>query len=120
MEGDQNSVESDDWLTQYGRHSSGFRRKPRKSEAAISLILGRLTLEQTVQIVPETEEPTEDDRVRYVLAERLIEQGFEALRTPTRKNPDHVSVAWPGDWDDDVADTFESCFEGAEEERDDE
>jgi hypothetical protein len=113
-------ADPDHWLTQYGRHSDGFRRRPRSHETAVSLIRGRLTVAEAVRVVLWAESVTEDDRVRYARAAALLEHGFDVLLTPTRRNADHISVVWNGDWDDDVARAFDSCFEGADEESNDE
>lgn len=102
-----------DWLTHYGRTTSGFKSAPSSNgeEKGLSLIAGRLTPEMATELVCRRE-ADEKDVVRHTLVSRLLEAGFVVKRTPIDPtNPDHVSVEYPGDWDDTVCERFDKCFD---------
>jgi hypothetical protein len=107
-------------LSQYGARSptlvvsivARFRTAPRASEGGVSLIAGRLTPRQAAMIVRHEYLPVRDS-VRYTTVGRLREAGFRVRSTPTRMNPDHVSVEYDGVWTDDgdVSKRFDDCFD---------
>jgi hypothetical protein len=105
-------LDDDQVLTQYGTASDGFRCQPRWSkEDALSLIRGRLSGEEASRVVRRGRLLGEGrDLARYTSAGTLRRAGFEVLHTPTRLNPDHVSVRFKDDWDEEVCDAFDDAF----------
>ena len=103
----------DEVLTQYGRQdATGFRNRPRPGvEEAISVIVGRLTAAEAHALIIRrgTYRPG-FDVVRYTTVAALSEAGFRPQRDPTPAIPDHVLVFAEGEWDDDAADRFDTCF----------
>jgi hypothetical protein len=102
-------------LTQYGRRDGepAFRRAPRTGldQGDISMIAGDVTVEQATALVrSRLVEGHPDHAVRFTTVGALRSAGFLVENTPTRMNPEHVSVTWPGDWTGDVCERFESCF----------
>jgi hypothetical protein len=102
----------DEWATQYGQVSTGFRRKPRwrVDRQGVSLIRGYLSPREATLIVQRREPRRSDDCVRHALISRLQDVGFVVKPAPTRTNPDHLRVEYPGEWDDDVGERFDGCF----------
>lgn len=106
-------LEREAWLTQYGRRdATGFRMRPRPGvETAISLIGGRLAAEDAHRlIVRHGRFRSELDTVRYVRVRDLVDAGFRVRRDPTPLIPQHVLVEYEGEWDDDVAERFDTSF----------
>jgi hypothetical protein len=103
----------EDVLTQYGRQdATGFRNRPRPGvEEAISVIAGRLTAAEAHRLVIRrgAYRPA-FDVVRYTTVAALSEAGFRLERNPTPAIPDHVVVFAEGEWGDEVAQRFDSCF----------
>jgi hypothetical protein len=54
--------------------------------------------------------PSKMDGVRYARVGDLREHGFEVTHSPSQGNTLHVSVRYPGAWDDKVAGIFTGCF----------
>lgn len=54
--------------------------------------------------------PSENDAVRYARVGDLRQAGFQVRHTPSRRNPDHASVEWIGEWSNSVAARFDLCF----------
>ena len=102
-------------LTQYGRRTSGFRCEPRADEPDVSLLLGQLTADEARILVVPWGHTTEDDMVRYALADCLRDKGFTICLTPSRMIPGHVSVEYEGEWNDDMCEAFDECFTEPEE-----
>jgi hypothetical protein len=103
-------------LTQFGdTFDRGFSRqpRPRDTDGLLSLIAGRLSIGEAKPLIS-SKPPVEGEAVRHTTVGRLTDAGFHVFRTPLPKNPDHVSVEYPGKWDDDVCEKFDSCF-GVEE-----
>ncbi len=48
--------------------------------------------------------------VRHTTVAALYEAGFRPQRSPTPAIPDHVLVFVEGEWDDEVADRFDTSF----------
>lgn len=81
-----------------------------KDRGRVSLILGLVTPEEAFRIVRKTAAaPTTDDGVRYTTAEQLRDAGFVVEHAPNNRNPDHVTVSYPGEWDSAVALLFSEC-----------
>ena len=115
-------IEGDEWLTQYGnrRNPIGgrpFKNRPPEPERinALSLIRGRLTVEEATPLVRTSRSrPSPGSGVRYTTAARLKQEGFVARHTGNRNNPHHVSVTCLDEthvWTDDDGKRFDSCFE---------
>jgi hypothetical protein len=109
-------VESPEALTQYGNrihlteHGSVFRNRPRVADAdGLSLQVGALPPLRIRQAA--MRRSTRDgDGVRLTTETILKQAGFTVMRTPTRMNPGHASVRFDGEWTDEVAARFDSCF----------
>jgi hypothetical protein len=117
-------------LTQYGQRepvdSEGeearfadlptFRNRVRDfqnpPEVDISLIRGRIGEQDAGKIVCRkyVRMARAIHAVRYTTAGELRSKGFIVTHSPTKRNPDHVSVEWRGDWTDEVSATFDTCF----------
>jgi hypothetical protein len=103
------------WYTQYGRIGD-FHNKPRwEQENALSLVRGRVTRREAAKLVGRR--PSRGDAVRYTTYESLEAAGFIVRPDPQPLNPDHVLVEYPGEWDEDVCERFDSCFDEPTEER---
>ena len=103
----------EDVLTQYGRQdATGFRNRPRPGvEEAISVIAGRLTAAQArALVIRRGAYQPGFDVVRYTTVAALSEAGFRPQRSPTPAIPDHVLAFVEGEWDDEVAERFDTCF----------
>ncbi|GAB1694288.1 hypothetical protein KRM28CT15_60910 [Krasilnikovia sp. M28-CT-15] len=103
-------------LAQYGREVDGqqtFRNGPRADrETSQSMTIGPCSAEEVARIV--LGRPVRaSDRVRHTTVGELRAAGFVVTSTPTVRNPDHVSVAVPGNrvpWNDQEEARFDSCF----------
>jgi hypothetical protein len=103
-------------LTQFGRKrregsESPFRSKPRPDidHDGLSLTAGQLTINEMAEIV--TKRPAvKGDGVRYTTVAALEKAGFIVKATPNRRNPAHVSVNLPREWDVKDEDAFNRCF----------
>ncbi len=110
-------LEDHEQLTQYGTLSGGFHRMPRPSDQnSLSLLAGWWSLEQATKQVRKTD-VAPDDAVRYCTAGALRLQGFEPKRTPTRRNPEHVSVELQEGsiWNETNCNAFDACFPATED-----
>lgn len=107
-------------LTQYGSSTNPahddkpFRQKLReRDQGSVSLMTGHCTPEEaslaTGHIAAQP-----GDGARYTTAGELRAAGFTVTHSPTRRNPDHVSVAAPGDWSVDCGEEFAKCFDRVE------
>lgn len=106
-------------LTQYGRRdATGFRARPRVNvESGVSLIAGRHRPEVARAMVVRRGIYRPDiDAVRYTTVGDLTAAGFDVAADPTPAMSEHVLVAYSGEWDDDVAERFDACFEPVPEE----
>jgi len=117
-------------LTQFARNANKYLSEPRyHREREISLLTGRLTIEQAARYVLRSVFAKDIERasVRYTTAGALRRAGFAVLHTPGRISAgcdgdlSHVSVIWPADdpvqrqdipWDPDVTESFIRCFNG--------
>lgn len=109
-------IDDDETVTQYGNLGSQppFRAGPRNDSPrprAMSVTLGRRSASDMAVLVHRSPDPR-IDTVRYARVGRLRSAGFAVVHRPSRRNPDHASVEWPGTWDDGVAERFDACFEG--------
>jgi hypothetical protein len=102
----------EDVLTQYGRQdATGFRNSPRPGvEEAISVIAGLTAAEARTLVIRRGAYQPGFDVVRYTTVAALSEAGFRPERNPRPAIPDHVLVFCEGEWDDEVADRFDTCF----------
>jgi hypothetical protein len=109
---------ADEVLTQYGNRTyprgQPFRNRPRPGkETAISLIRGRLSVDEVFRVVNRgTDKAYDDDGARYTTVGELRAAGFRVGATPSRLIPGHVSVTLDDEtaWTDDVCVTFSACF----------
>jgi hypothetical protein len=74
------------------------------------LLEGRLQPEEADRLVARRTYPNPRAGVRHTTVGRLEAAGFRVSRSPSPAIPNHVSVEWPGTWDDDVAMRFNECF----------
>lgn len=100
------TVPKDAVLTHLGKMIAGgavFEEEPlwresiveRWVEVDISMIEGAKSIEETVQLVrrrPQSRRSRKKDCVRYFIVADLMSAGYVPRRTPTRGNPQHVSV----------------------------
>jgi hypothetical protein len=104
----------DDVLTQYGVRTDQppFRRRPRVGvEDGMSLTVGNLTVEEMTPFVTRGRTTVRPGAaVRHTTVARLTAVGFTVTRSRTLKNPNHVVVRYPGEWDDAVAKAFDDSF----------
>ena len=103
----------DEWVTQYGRVSSGFKCHPLsrdRGERELSVLRGVVSVEVAARYVLQ-EDATDDDVVRYAQVSALIERTFEICHTPTNRNPLHTSVVSRGEWNDDFCEGFRLAFD---------
>ncbi len=109
-------LEDDELVTQ--RVARGLDAPPEYNQPkypeefpAVSVIRGALTPEEALRRVRKgMSTATRDDGVRRATVGTLRDAGFILTHTPTNRNPDHVSVTYPGDWERDVALLFKTCF----------
>jgi hypothetical protein len=107
-------------LTQYGErppYGDGFRDRLREDigETELSMILGEVDALAAAVLVTRYLAPAAVARV--TTAGRLRTAGFRVVHSPTKTNRLHVSVFPPlsaaggsGEWDDEMASRFNSCF----------
>lgn len=93
-------IGDDEELTQYGVTTDPFRNQPRwRQEEAVSLLVGAWdSLEAGYRVRGQALEDG-TDAARYTTVGALRAKGFIVTNTPTKRNPDHVSVSWDGEWD---------------------
>lgn len=105
-------IQDSETLTHYGTTTEEFRNEPRwATESELSLIVGGVDPLLAGDIVrPSGALNDGTDSARYTTAGALRAEGFDVRHSPTRRNPDHVSVGWPGDWTMEVSIAFDSCF----------
>jgi hypothetical protein len=101
------------YLTQYGRSyqrkGDDFDSRPEDEQQGLSLIRGKVSIEQASQLVRERGlQP--GDAVRHTTVGCLKDAGFEVRHSPLRGFRDHCSVKWPNLWDDEVERRFEECW----------
>lgn len=89
-----------------------FRCRPRipRDQGAVSLLLGHYDEEEAAQIVARHGK-LPGDVVRYTTAGTLRALGFVVSHTPTKRTATHVSVEFPGTWDDKTDELFEEAFQ---------
>lgn len=71
---------------------------------------GELTVERAVYYVNPRRSPADNDSLRSATVGELEDAGFTVRATPSRHNPDHVSVYYDGEWGDTVAERFDSVL----------
>jgi len=111
------ALSDDTVLSQYGRldpKRATFRNGPRPDrETSQSMFIGACDVDQITRKV--LGRPGQaSDQVRHTTVGRLRAAGFVVTSTPGLRNPDHVSVAVPGNrvpWDHGEQERFDSCFE---------
>lgn len=85
-------------LTQFGQPGK-FRELPRfdcePPEADISMLFDRWTAGEAYRAITGRPLPYRDGQVRFFVVSHLIEAGYSVIRTPTHRNPHHVSVMAP-------------------------
>jgi hypothetical protein len=109
-------IDDGEYVSQYGSRQTGkafFWDRPRPRDFdGLSVMIGRLTPEEARQPVRRDGMASHLDGVRYAKVGDLRALGMEVVHTPSRANPDHVSVRRAGEWGDEVAGRFNECFEG--------
>lgn len=106
-------IADDEVLTQFGECVDGtlnFRGQPRPSESDVSMLRGRWERTDAGQRVRRRREPSVD-AARYTTAVDLSSVGFAVRHTPSKMNPDHVSVKSEHGWTNDVVMAFVNCFD---------
>ena len=121
-------LDADQKLTQCGiqyfhgsfRFPNSLRSDRDPPEVSMSVLLGTFApSEAQIEAYGPGHGPKPRDAVRRTTAGRLREAGFRVVHTPrVPMSPNHVSVYWDGDWDDDVTAVFDECFDEAEGGRD--
>jgi hypothetical protein len=103
-------IRDEEYVSQYGSRLTGqpeFRDRPReKDHGALSSILGQVTAAEARRRVRQAGSPNSGDGVRYAKVGDLRAHGFTVTHSPWPRNTKHVSIRYPGDWDDQVAGTF--------------
>lgn len=104
----------EEWVTQLCsmRASRSPQNQPRARDSdGVSAILGQLSVSQAVACVRfSSPVPVRTDGVRYAKVAALVDAGFDVRLTPSKRIPGHVSIRYPGEWDDEVSGTFHACF----------
>ncbi len=112
MELQPREIADDEYVSQYGtrrRGRPGFRDHPRLTDIdGVSVVLGKVTPAQARRPVRRGP-PTEEDGVRYIKVGDLRAKGFIVVHTPRARNTQHASISYPGEWDREVAGTFNEC-----------
>jgi hypothetical protein len=102
-------------LTQYGSSTNPtpdgpFRQTPReKDEGSVSLMIGHCTPTQASLAIGHLR-ALEGDGARYTTVAALRGAGFTVTHTPSRSNPDHVSVAARTEWTKELGQEFANGF----------
>jgi hypothetical protein len=106
-------LERHDALTQFGRRWRAgewqFRNHPKEGQVEVSLLAGLYSVGRATVLIARRDLDS-NDGVRYARVSCLAEAGFELVRTPSHRNPDHVSVKFDGLWDEAVGERFDACF----------
>lgn len=107
-------IGDDESLSQYGSRQGGkpvFWDRPRTTDIdGLSATIGRLTAAEARKLVRFIGVPTSDDGVRYARVGDLRANGFEVTHTPSRRNKDHSSTSYEGEWDATMEETFNECW----------
>lgn len=105
-------LSAEDQVTQYGNvREGGFRKAPRSGvEEAVSVIRGRLSVEEATRLV-RRRGARPGDGVRYARVGDLQAARFSVRRDPVPLNPEHCLVDYPDEWNEQVASRFDGCFE---------
>jgi hypothetical protein len=104
-------IGAEEELTQYGTVTEPFRTRPRPGiENAVSLLAGGFSPLEAGDRVRRQALNDGTDAARYTTAGALRAAGFDVTHTPTKRNADHVSVEFVGEWDDKASVRFDACF----------
>lgn len=114
MEIQPREIGNEEYVSQYGSRQTGqpvFRDSPRPVDRdGLSGVFGRVTAAEARRPVRQAGSPTEDDGVRHGQVGDLRERGFVVSHTPSQRNTRHVSIRYPGVWDEKVTGMFNACF----------
>jgi hypothetical protein len=94
-------IADEEYLTQYGQEGSEgsqFRGQPRfdqTGEQDLSMLVGKFSAQEALELIASHRSVTPRDSVRYFLVKDLRERDYVITHTPTLKNPYHISVAAP-------------------------
>lgn len=93
-------IGDDEILTQYGQEREdgrGFRGQPRfdRDERDVSMIAGKLSVIEAIRLISSRSTLAPQDAVRHFSVGALREADYVVVHTPTKRNPDHVSVIAP-------------------------
>lgn len=98
-------------LTQYVLAGGAAPVRPlTEDQSTVSVLAGRLRVEAAAIAARISGRPGPGDRVRHAPAGIVRARGFTLTRTPTARNPLHVSIGRDGGWDDEAADLLDRCF----------
>jgi hypothetical protein len=107
-------LDDGEWLTQRiarGRDAPPEIDRPRPQDRdGVSASRGRKTPAEMYHVVRKGGHCGPDDGVRHARVGALRDAGFKVRHSPNQRNPDHVTISYPGDWDDYVALLFKQCF----------
>lgn len=107
-------IGDEEYLSQYGSRLTGkppFLDRPRSVDTdGLSATVGSLTPAQARRLVRRVGLVGSDDGVRYAPAGALRAMGFEVTHTPSRRNKDHVSISYAGEWDVTMEGKFYECW----------
>lgn len=85
--------------------------RPARDHDGLSVIQGVLDTPGAAKYVRfQVHIPYEGDGVRHAQVSNLRAAGFVVKRTPTRRNPIHVSVSTEAEWDAECGQRFDQCF----------
>lgn len=117
-------IDDNEWLSQYGTihrlvDGEPFKCCPPYDQEELSMVRGRCTPDEVATSVNprRTTGAAPGEGVRHATAGELRDAGFRVWHSPTRRNPDHVSVATVdsgGTWTDDDKARFNACFKPPE------
>lgn len=118
MPGKARDLRAGEPLSQYGnteqlvglRQDRAFRGRPRPADQGkLSVELGRYTVEEFLERCPNF--PKIGATIRHTTVGALCERGFVVYHDPRGMRPEHVSVEFPGDWDDAIEERFDDAWE---------
>lgn len=104
-------LDDDDWVSQKVSKNRPDIDSPRPQDrGGVSVSLGQMDAGSMYRLVVKAGQPSSDDGVRYAQVCDLRAAGFDVLKKPNNRNPDHARVECQSDWDHAAAVAFVSCF----------
>jgi hypothetical protein len=110
-------IAGDEVVTQYVFAKTEPQDAPRPRDMdGLSVLRGRVAILVAARYVrTKVGFPFAGDSVRFASVERLRSCGFVVTLSPSNRIPIHVSVSIEAEWDPDVCQRFNSCFEEVRE-----